>query len=226
MTVEYFEKYLHILCYSSEEARAYVAANILTHSGEIFKRTKCIVDRAMLEDAISNRTVQIPVNEIMEFVFESIIDKIRIITCFENYMKAVLLENGYVVHNINGIIHKQFKSDQANLPVKIADIFTTSSFQNIDQKAKKQQEVIETTLKFSTLLKPAYTKVVGLSANIITDLREINNERNKLHLTSTATFEWGGGYTERYDRIEKYFNETIYPTILNAYNKNLSFQTV
>jgi len=221
MTEEYFDKHAHILCYESDYSRAYIAYNLLTHSGEIFKGARCIKEVDRLKRSTSNGNGQLLYEEIHEFIFDSLVDKARIIICFENYIKGILIEHGYIAHKLTGAMpgHKQLKQHQSKQPVRTCDIFNSTSFDNLDQKSEDQIEVAVYTLPFSTLLRKGYTDVAGLPIAIIQDLTELNQERNKLHFTSSTTFEYCGLYTARYDRLNTYFDETILPTIYHLQRK-------
>lgn len=134
-----------------------------------------------------------------EFVEHHLSDTANIITCFENYMKAVLLTKDFLVHNIKRMNTKRswrtlfkkfsiekkcndFKKTQLKEPVLVSDLRKVKNFELTEKNTRTKWDVIEsTTLSFTTLLKTGYQKHINLPMDVLNALNRINQYRNSLH---------------------------------------------
>ncbi len=92
--------------------------------------------------------------------YEKLIDYVKISIAFENYNKAVLIENGYLVHKIKKDENTKelFKKQQSGIPIKIEDFLSvakesintnskifltglTSNFETIELPLKRKEYV-------------------------------------------------------------------------------------
>lgn len=69
------------------------------------------------------------IEKLKKFIFDGLIDSIRISICFENSIKAILLSNGYIVHIIDRNKDKAFHNSQKEAPIKINDYLKKYPFQ-------------------------------------------------------------------------------------------------
>ncbi len=100
-------------------------------------------------------------------------------TVFENYMKAILLYRGLLVHapyNKDNEKSKELKKGLEKQPVRLLQI---------NEKWVKEYLHPHITIGMKLLLLPSYQKQIKLPAEILYLLKEINVPRNRLHyLTS------------------------------------------
>ena len=97
--------------------------------------------------------------ELMHNMYEEmIVDDVKIISAFENYLKAVLLESGYIIHET-----------KINKPVKISDGLNNS----VNLK--------KTTHRISTLLNDDFWPIYGLLESDKTYLSLLSKRRNSIH---------------------------------------------
>jgi hypothetical protein len=119
-------------------------------------------------------------------MINQLLDSIRICTCFENYMKAVLLQRGYLINQI-----KQSKYPSLNYehtPVKFSDFKKISKVKNHDDLIGWKYDIKKDTIKLHTLIQPDYQKKLRLPPYIVVLLKELIKSRNKLHFHNKL--EW------------------------------------
>jgi hypothetical protein len=125
-------------------------------------------------------------NVLLEYLW----DAVKICTCFENYMKAALLVNNFVIHKIEGNPNlKALRDEQKKRPITndellALDIGTTQE----KEKVKWKWVIDKHTIQFTTMLKPAYVKVHMLPADLIKFIEQCNEIRNTLHLLDGHAF--------------------------------------
>ena len=135
-------------CYLRDETKSYIAFQMLFHSSELFWNSHIIKDldkvKILSDKAFSkNSTGLHELIKVIENMDGSTIDSIKIIICFENYFKAKLLLEGFIIHKMELNICKekypQFLTDngrqlkQRYEPVLIKDIFLAENHNNLLQ---------------------------------------------------------------------------------------------
>ncbi|MBV7533043.1 hypothetical protein [Chitinophaga sp. sic0106] len=210
------EEFSHMIVYYANINRLITAQNLLAHSGEIFKRAYVYKNFETYRNLTHGPQINLPISEIQEFAFEGVVDKVRITICFENYMKAILLINGYLVHEINPNSNKALNKSAKESPVLATAVLLQSSFVNLTSRNLKQLEITYKTLQLSTLLKPKYQAVIQLPSNILKILSALNEERNKIHFTDVTTFTHGQSVIDEFTELNQFFDKTIYPLIFKV----------
>jgi len=171
-------------------------ASILTVLGaETFKQAKIIREIHTLQNIKNglDDSSLIPATSGFEmFIFEYLVDCIRILVFFENYMKAELIVNGFCVHNIDYGI-PEFKSlgnFQNNRPVKLKEVHDIEPFQ-IDEEKKTifHRAVKFTTLQFNTITKNSYAKYYKFDDSVLEIIIKLAEYRNRLHFNHTLDFQ-------------------------------------
>lgn len=105
---------------------------------------------------------------------------------FENYNKAVLIKNGYLVHKIkkNGLHKELFKMQDNVQPVKIADFKKVCGFKLENRHSKYSLDGLQKnlqTINYSETLSEKFQEIIGIDATLVSRLKEIYEYRNKLH---------------------------------------------
>lgn len=118
--------------------------------------------------------------------YEKLTDYIKISLAFENYSKAVLIKNGYLVHKIkkNDLNKELFKMQDNGLPVKIADFRKVCEFKQENLHNKYSLDGLQKnlqTINYSETLSKKFQEIIGIDAMLVSRLKEINEYRNKLH---------------------------------------------
>jgi hypothetical protein len=160
-----------------------VAANLLGFGASLFNRAERVKNFEIFESL--NTRERPPFEKLEPFAMENTVDIFRIITCFENYMKSILLINGYVVHLIksNDTKYDHLRLMQRKMPVYLKDVRGIEDFiQSPNEKVKSLLSGIENkTITMGTMLKTRYQQVIKLPASVYKTIEEYNAYRNKLH---------------------------------------------
>lgn len=126
-----------------------------------------------------------------DLIFEHLVDNIRIILFFENYMKAVLIKKGFCVHNLKKEKdeYRILAESQYNKPISIHEIRAATDLKNIsDLNGHFLKGLKSTTVNFSTLLSKNYCSFNNLDEDLILSLKNISKDRNKLHFNNHTEF--------------------------------------
>jgi len=121
---------------------------------------------------------------ISPFIFQNLVDIIKICIFFENYMKAELLKKGYLLHIIDRTKISDLGKKQKTHPILFQELNENKKIIYNNEKKEVCHEALKVeTIKFSTLLNNRkYLSEVSIPNEIVVFLKEINNDRNKLHL--------------------------------------------
>lgn len=182
--------------YFIPSTRDYLCTHILTWSYRIFVQAKCIKDideykkLVILQEESGGIEAMFSSDNkrlIADFAFESLMDSIKISTCFENYFKVMLLSNGFIIHKLkNHPDYKKLSKEQKNRPLHIHEVF---SINEIIRPEQVLETLSDKTIDYSTLLKPTYSiNYLNVTDEVLAYLSELNYRRNSLHLYLTETF--------------------------------------
>jgi len=124
--------------------------------------------------------------------YEKLMDYIKISVAFENYNKAILLKKGILVHKIRPNYDKNFSSKQRKgLRIKVSDFFSNgfSSVNLFDKKSDIYGVFYENfiTISYSHTLNDNYQEIIKLENRLLTELKNINQKRNRLHFYTDFT---------------------------------------
>lgn len=164
--------------YSSTQRRAQVAATLIGMSAMIFKRAYLIQHLDELEIIVEEWRAKRLSPEATKrrygpFMLERLLDEIKICVFFENFLKAVLINKGFIVHLFKGKAQHLGKL-QRKEPITAERIVG-------DQLTV--QELQTQTIGMGMMLdEPAYLKVLEIPVDVLPFLREMNARRNELHL--------------------------------------------
>ncbi len=146
--------------------------------------------------------------ETIPYIKDSIMEKTRVITCFENFMKGQLILDEFLVHKISKK-HKQLKKDQEDRPVKVSELEDDETFKYLNLKEKQDFDWSDFTIPFLWMIRDRYQDKINLPTDIIETLKFINSERNHLHFISSVNFRWGSPVVEQYEQIIHFVDETM-----------------
>jgi hypothetical protein len=200
--------------------------SLVNNSIKYFKKAYLIQNLSKAENyfnlvftLLKNGAKKIP-QEDPRFSEESLMDAIKIIICFENYMKAVLIRKGYLVHVINSKdFEKKFKplGNINNKPIKFTDYKKIENFYyDINASHYILRGLKNNTVLFNTLLNNSdYKDIIKLPAQIIRLLNSFNLYRNSLHLKS-RDFNL---HSNKYFAEIKYLIKFVNKKMIVPYNK-------
>lgn len=205
--------------YSSQEEMTKTALSLIIMSTKVFKRAKIIREIELMKRIQENLDTQVnppTSNEIFDLGFEFLIDSVRVIIFFENYMKAELIMNEICVHLLNKDVpnFKKLAQEQRGRPISTKEIHDILPF-NVDEKGQTifHKAVKETTLNFYTLTGNNYIKFYKFDDSILNFIKELNKNRNQLHLYDSVSFELSRDLINKF-RLTNEFVDTIFQAIV------------
>lgn len=198
-------------CYISEETKTYVAWSLLYYSSKMFWGCEMIkeLDRAksLSEKAFGNEPSAFPeLLDLLQKIESPLLDAIRIVICFENYFKAMLLLENYVIHRMDlNVCREKFPQFvtgnrkqllQKSTPVLLQDIKQAENHNKV-WSVEPIQSLTPQTIEISTLLgQPKYcaiySKGKGTDDKLFPLLKALNGTRNSLHFLNVEYIASGG----------------------------------
>ena len=145
--------------------------HIINHTSEFIEVSK-------------NHEKEIYSDDINIFLEQHMYDNIRIATAFDNYMKAALLCSHALIHQIvRKKPYTELSTAQLTRPIGIKELLQIAPFEKTEKEGFMHHPGLHTnTLNLTNMLEPEYAKVGRLSEPLIKSLKEILEERNKVHL--------------------------------------------
>ncbi len=206
--------------YSSEEKINETAISLILFGAKIFNDTKIIKELDLLEslnDRLDNETLELPNDELHEFMFEWLVDCVKILIFFENYMKAELMANGFCVHKLNNEIpeFKKLAKKQGREPIPISLINSIEPFEvYIETEQVFHRAIKEITIGINEMVSSDnYFKYYKFSIDDLSFLKEIIRYRNKLHFNDSISFAISSEKIKRIKSI-KLFVENLIENVL------------
>jgi len=197
-------------CYLDQTRKNFIAINLITFAYRYLK-TSSIIQKIGEIDIYYNseeKTQEGFAERFADILFDSSIDNIRISICFENYFKAKLLLNGFLIHKIDKSKHPKLYDLQKKKPIDEKEIIKDSKFPESFNKLKESLK--DNTIDYSTLLtNKDYYKYFNISENTIEFLNRIRLGRNELHLLISEKFSINKAYINSYKAIENIANTDI-----------------
>lgn len=148
--------------------------------------------------------------------YEKLTDYVKISIAFENFNKATLIQNGYLVHKIQkNPKTKELYKKQNNRkePIKISDFTAICGFTRESPDEKYYLEGLQKgfpTISYTRTLNEHHQKIIGLDPTLLYRLKELNDKRNKLHFFTDFKDAFK---VESHIEYWKYIKETSITTI-------------
>lgn len=203
--------------YANGEQQYRAAYSLIVFGAENLKRSNLIKGLDRLET--NSRLIQLGLEYdrmafAQEFMWDYLIDCIRILMFFEGYMKAELIKADCCVHNIHyndtDTLFKALAREQRKRPIKLREIGDIEPFvTDISKEKITHKHVKITTLGVSTLLCPNYRALYHFDDEIVDDIKFFNQIRNGLHFNTETQIQLGPTLVERLKRINSFVDITI-----------------
>lgn len=203
--------------YADARRQLHTAGSLIVFGAEKFKRAKIISGLNTLKEcnkALQQNLSYDKIGFAREFVFDYLIDCIRILIFFEGYMKAELIAQNFCVHNISHdgpLTHlKPLANQQKKRPVTLDEIQAIEPFIiDTTQEVITHAGLKETTLGINILLGSKYRSHYQFDDSITESIVYFNNIRNKLHFNHSADFQLSTHLIERIEQLNEFVDTTI-----------------
>ena len=198
----------NLYMYASPDQQHFSWRSLIAFGLKTLHRAIIVKRHAFFLEFLKRLNSNLELNRIItyDYVFEYLVDCIKIIIFFENYMKAELIRKDYCVHSIRHN-YKGFNSlskAQKKRPVLLSEINNIKGF-DIDETRKiiTHPAIMPTTISFNTLLKPEYINHYEIRTSLMQTIRDISKYRNSLHYFDNIKFSLSFGYLKQvYEIIE------------------------
>ncbi len=145
----------------------------------------------------------------------ALMDSILISICFENYLKAILLFKGFVIHNINKEA-PTLRSKQRKSPVSISELHSHEPIpENITDENGSVRHTIQCLDRYTIGLKkilsePDYRSLfTEIDGNLEAIIRSYYDERNELHYMGTTLNSYGESKIKDVETMIDFVNENV-----------------
>lgn len=129
--------------------------------------------------------------QLSDLAFDSLLDSIKITICFENFMKALLLSNGFVIHRLDKNVFKDLGKEQSFKPVSVEQVRNVKDWEinngiNLPEEWMRRQikGIGKHTIGMKELLSQGYLTPLGIDDKIMKLCNPYFQYRNNLHLYS------------------------------------------
>ena len=181
------DKIVWTKAYKDAHYRAFLGTGLLAFGAHEFKDAMIIRQLEQLELAYTRKQEGAISKDdfsqlIQPFIWAKLTDDIKIITFFENYMKAHLLFKGAIIHKFkfkDRDKQKAFEKEQNKAPL---------GFEVIDGNDVKDENFKGSTIEMRLMLGKGYQRVIKLPQDVLTIVKRINKERNRLHFYNATSF--------------------------------------
>lgn len=225
-------------CYLSDETKNYVAWSLLCYSSQMFWHSETILILDKVKELINTEFNNHPdaftkLMDLCQKVESPLLDTIRIVICFENYFKALMLLQNYIIHqmDLNFCRNKypQFLSGSSNkrlrqetIPIQIYDVKQAESHD--DWTIDSLQTLTNQTIGINKLIdKPNYRIIFSKSKNtddrLFSILKSLIKSRNSLHFLTIEYIPFGLTGVHDYLFLRDYVRTHIDIFGENFYNK-------
>lgn len=132
---------------------------------------------------------------VSDFALNQLTDCIKITICFENYMKAILLLNGFIIHKLDKQIFPKLYQEQFERPISLNEIKAISNWE-LNEKINSDNEglrfqikgITKSTIGMKELLSPNYQNICKMHKEILAICQPYFKYRNNLHLYMDESF--------------------------------------
>ena len=211
------------VCYADEFHQTYVAISTLSFAYKHFKQVSLIKNFHKLKSLVCNMQTDenyLLIQENHEFSHflagEKLYDSIKLSICFENYIKAALLSQGFVIHTIdrkvNNKKYKNLYERQQSEPISISELKTLEPFSTDDINKKYVIEALKNyTLGLSSILdEHEYMKYLPeIDGNLKQFILSYYQTRNTLHFAGSPLFLLSPDLINMLGKLIHFINKNI-----------------
>lgn len=219
------------LCYRTPTDRDWVQAQLLASAAKYFRHCYRVTNFGTLDACLKDMApekLEQNMAILSPFTQEVLIDDLKLCITFENYMKAVLLGKGFLIHKINppkghtkAAELKKLADRQRDYPIPLADYSPLDAvIYSATRKANIYPALSEQTLTISQLLqKPAYEKEIALPSDIHKSVSRISKHRNHIHYLLGGAAGYNAETIKDLRRLSRFVDTNVVATFNAWFDK-------
>ncbi len=151
-----------------------------------------------------------------KFASETTVDSFRFVTCFDNYMKSILLSKDYLIHQAKNGKLKELQKDK---PIHLKEVLDGIVHTPDEEYKWKLSSINSHTIPISYMLKPKYQEVIGLPEDICSIILPLVEYRNKHHLFLEETMEMSKKVISDFEKLRDFMDNVYLPLAVQYENK-------
>lgn len=206
-----------LMIYADGKSQLQTAGSLIVFGAEKLKKANIVAGLPILEQCYERLKNNLPYNQVavaQTFMFDYLIDCVRILIFFEGYMKAELIVRNFCVHTLNKeppFAHlTTLANQQKRRPISLDEIEAVEPFVvNQSQSSITHPAVKATTLGLNLLLGAGYRPYYQLDNVLVDDIRYFNAIRNRLHFDAGGEFELSERFLDRLKRVMAFVDATL-----------------
>jgi len=199
-----------------ENARS-IAMGLITFGFNQFTESYLVKNRNDYKFLCDNCDEKQPDSKlVMGFALNKLIDSIRIHICFENFLKAIFLSNGYIVHKLDKNIFPDLQKKQEVEPIHISEILKQSKWEvnpqinsPIESLKLQIKGIQQFTLGAKILTKPKYLSLINFNQEVIEIIAPYLDYRDNLHFYTGESFSITKNDYENLMKVIEFTNKNI-----------------
>ena len=197
-------------CYFNVMHRNWIALILLQSSLQSLQYSKFVNRLDSIESAFrawkfNNLDTIAKIHEEMRKGGSLFINDILICTSLENFLKAKLLWNGFIIHRINKKLNNAFEKKQRITPIQISEI---KRLEGVFYKKRNDYSfnlLTSQTISLHTLINNAdYLNILKVPQRILPFIRELKSMRNTLHFSISRGRATGSRVIDDYRFVIEY----------------------
>ena len=209
--------------YSDKVEQEKIAASLIIFGAEVFKKAKALKEINLLKtyyEEIESQIRHPKDTNLSEFILEYLVDCIRFLVFFENYMKAELILRNYCVHKIDSNYpgFKSLAKFQKTRPIKLQEIIDIKKFiTNREQKNISHPAIKEATLGINELIgNEQYYINYELDNGLRDIINKLRSYRNKLHFYESLELTLSSSFISDLITMNTFVDDIIKTRIRNC----------
>lgn len=197
---------------------AYILSmNLIKFGYILFYNSYLVQNKNQLKNICDNIKTQEPdLYTVQGFAFDNLLDSIRIHILFENFLKACLLSNYYVIHEIDKEMFPELNKKQKTEPVLFSEIIKDREWE-INPKIVTDQESLKLqikgikkrTLGINILTKSKYISTIKLDSKTLDLFKPYLKYRDNLHYYTSESFKLSNESYNKLMKIIKFINNDV-----------------
>lgn len=205
--------------YSTPEEMRRSAASLIVFGAEVFSRAKIVKELENLKelkqqlDSANIDALPPPPGALTEFSFEYLVDCIRILVFFENYMKAELVTQEISIYLINKSVQgfDNLAKEQFKRPIQVKELNLIRPFEvSIEQKTIEHPALMNKTLGLQVLIgTEEYINRYNMPKDVVETIKSLNIYRNQLHFHNNIQFSLSDEFLQQIQSLKDFVQSTI-----------------
>lgn len=197
----------HVAYYTNRNALM-LGASLYSFSYLTLSNTYKILNLDKFKWLINNKDIV----QATPFITHHMTDCVRIVSAFENYMKGLLLSNGFVAHKIKHTGEfKPLYEKQKTEPVTLKELLNGKPMKMVDGHYIVEG-ITKKTIPMHYLLADGYKQKAELQDNVHQLFSEYNSERNNIHFFPKLEIKFTDKVAREMESLIK-FGEGLYKQV-------------